>query len=47
MLSGFAQWIHAGNETYDEEAALAVMNDICVKACGLRAPANARTARGG
>jgi AcrR family transcriptional regulator len=46
MLSGFAQWIHTGGDACDQEAALAVMNQICVRACGLRAPMTPREERG-
>lgn len=36
MLSGFAQWVHVGGDTYDEEASALRLTEIWASACGLR-----------
>ena len=36
MLSGFAQWVHVGGDTYDEESSALRLTEIWANACGLR-----------
>ena len=38
MLSAFAQWLHTSGDVMDEERAEHTVNDIWIRACGLRAP---------
>ena len=40
MLSGFAQWLYVGGDTYDEDEAVASLTGIWVRACSLAPPAD-------
>ncbi|CAB4550400.1 unannotated protein [freshwater metagenome] len=38
MLSGFAQWLNVGGDTYDDDEAETTLTDIWIRACGLHDP---------
>ena len=38
MLSGFAQWLHVGGDTYDDDAAEQTLTEIWIRACKLADP---------
>jgi AcrR family transcriptional regulator len=45
MLSGFAQWLYVGGDSYDDEQAVTTLTGIWVAACRLAPPASSERQR--